>query len=84
MSKTSYHFMNTSEAATLKYGGNKYEMILAAANRAREIKRGKAPLVRSQYGPVVTALMEIEQGKIGPNYIKEGFANARAKRKPNE
>ena len=77
MSKVKYHFMNTSEAATLKYGGNKYEMVLAAASRAREIKRGKAPLVKSQYGPVVTALMEIEQGKIGPNYIKEGFAKAK-------
>ena len=77
MSKVKYHFMNTSEDATLKYGGNKYEMILAAANRAREIKRGKVPLVKSQYGPVVTALMEIEQGKIGPNYIKEGFAKAK-------
>lgn len=77
MSGVKYHFMNTSEDATLKYGGNKYEMVLAAANRAREIKRGKAPLVKTQYGPVVTALMEIEQGKIGPDYIKEGFAKAK-------
>lgn len=77
MSRVKYHFMNTSEDATLKYGGNKYEMVLAAANRAREIKRGKAPLVKTQYGPVVTALMEIEQGKIGPDYIKEGFAKAK-------
>lgn len=76
MSRVKYHFMNTSEAATLKYGGNKYEMILAAANRAREIKRGKAPLVKSSYGPVVTALMEIEHGKIGPEYIREGFEKA--------
>lgn len=80
MKSTRYHFMNTSEAATLKYGGNKYEMILAGANRAREIKRGKAPLVKSQYGPVVTALMEIEQGKIGPEYLREGFAKAKRNR----
>lgn len=53
----------TSEKAT-QVIGNKFEMILVAAARARELARGSRPLVKSNNGTVVTALREIEEGKI--------------------
>jgi DNA-directed RNA polymerase subunit omega len=53
----------TSEKAT-QIMGNKFEMILVAASRARELAKGSKPLVNSNNGVVVTALREIEQGKI--------------------
>lgn len=53
----------TSEKAT-QVIGNKFEMILVAAARARELARGARPLVKSNNGTVVTALREIEEGKI--------------------
>jgi DNA-directed RNA polymerase subunit omega len=53
----------TSERAT-EVMGNKFEMILVAAARARELARGSRPLVESSNGNIVTALREIEAGKI--------------------
>jgi DNA-directed RNA polymerase subunit omega len=58
----------TSEAAALKIG-SKYDMILIATARARDLKRGHAPLVEQTHGPLVTALQEIEEGKIGLDYL---------------
>lgn len=55
----------TSEKAEAVVG-NKFEMVLIAAGRARELARGAAPLIkRDGDGPVVVALREIEAGKIG-------------------
>jgi DNA-directed RNA polymerase subunit omega len=53
----------TSERA-VEIMGNKFEMILVAAARARELARGSRPLVESSNGNIVTALREIEAGKI--------------------
>ena len=58
----------TSEAATLMIG-SKYDMILLATARARDLKRGHAPLVEKTNGNIVTALQEIEAGKIGLDYL---------------
>jgi DNA-directed RNA polymerase subunit omega len=53
----------TSEKAAAK-AGSRYELILIAAARARELKRGHQPLVDKDGGNIVTALREIEEGKI--------------------
>jgi DNA-directed RNA polymerase subunit omega len=58
----------TSEAASLKIG-SKYDMILIATARARDLRRGHAPLVEKTHGNIVTALQEIEEGKIGLDYL---------------
>ena len=42
--------------------GSRFELVLVAAARAREIKRGSTPRVQGDNGAVVTALEEIEQG----------------------
>lgn len=60
-----------------QFGGNRYQMILASAYRAREIankrtfseKHGD----RTKYAnkPVVEALCEIDQGKYGIEYLNK-------------
>ncbi len=50
--------------------GNRYDLVLIASMRARELKRGHAPLVNKVTGHTVTALREIEEGKVGRDYLK--------------
>lgn len=59
----------TSEAAA-KAVGNRYDLILIASSRARELKRNHAPKVLSKNGPLVTALKEVEAGKVGREYLE--------------
>lgn len=51
--------------------GNVYEMVIAATNRSRELSQGSAPMVvNNNHKPCVTALLEIEQGKVTSDYFK--------------
>jgi DNA-directed RNA polymerase omega subunit len=58
----------SSEDAVKAYG-DRFEMVLAAAQRARELRNGHAPRVVGKHGFIVTALNEIEQGK----YTRQDF-----------
>jgi DNA-directed RNA polymerase omega subunit len=51
--------------------GNRYNLILAGARRMRELSRGDLPKITLKFphSPGVTALLEIEAGKIGKDYI---------------
>lgn len=49
---------------------NKFDMILVATMRAREIAHGDNTYVDSKNKPVITALKEIEQGFVGREYLK--------------
>ena len=60
----------TSQEAVEKIG-NRYDLILIASIRARELKRGHIPLTSKPGGFNVTALREIEEGKIGRNYLEK-------------
>lgn len=60
----------TSEVASIKIG-NKYDMILIAAARARELRRGDAPKMITKNKPIVTAIREIENGLIGREYLRK-------------
>lgn len=51
----------TSQKAAQKYGGL-FDLVLGASQRARELKNGHAPKLKSDNGPIVTALKEIEEG----------------------
>lgn len=53
--------------------GNRFDLVLIAAARARELKKGHHPRILSKNGPSVTALKEIEEGKIGREYLKKIF-----------
>lgn len=60
----------TSEVAALKIG-NRYDLILIGSRRARELHRGWRSLVDCKNGAVVTAIREMEQGKIGREYLQK-------------
>jgi len=58
----------TSQAAVSMIG-NRYEMVLIAARRARELARGDMPRVTKVTSPAVTALREIEQGFVDRSWL---------------
>jgi DNA-directed RNA polymerase omega subunit len=55
--------------------GCSYDLVLIAAARVRELKRGHQPKIKTDEGPVVTALTEIEQKFIGREYLKKVRTN---------
>ena len=59
----------TSELASRQVG-SKYDLILIASRRVRELRNGHAPLIDDPHrSEIVTALREIEQGKVGRDYL---------------
>jgi len=51
-------------------GGNKFDLVLAAAARAREIKRlNRNSKLFEHTHAVVTALLDVQEGKIGKEYL---------------
>ncbi|NDA79062.1 MAG: DNA-directed RNA polymerase subunit omega [Actinobacteria bacterium] len=61
----------TSQRAAAQIG-NKFDMVLIAAARARELRRGKRSLlIEDTATPTVTALQEIENGLIGREYLRK-------------
>ena len=60
----------TSEDAA-KMIGNRYEMVLVATARARELKKENHSVAKSN---ILTALEEIEDGKVGREYLHK-YAN---------
>lgn len=49
---------------------NRFDLVLIASQRVRELKRGALPKVDRKNGVIVTALREIEEGHIGRDYLK--------------
>ena len=55
--------------------GNRFELVLLATKRARQITRGSTPLVEVENDkPTVIALREIAADKIGPAFLTEVVA----------
>jgi DNA-directed RNA polymerase subunit omega len=50
--------------------GNRFDLVLIAAARARELQRGHKPKLVTKAGPTVTALQEVEAGLVGREYLK--------------
>lgn len=49
--------------------GNRYEMIVIAAQRAYDILRGSDPMIdRKKHQPTVIAMLEVEAGLLDRNY----------------
>ena len=63
--------------------GNRYDLVLIASQRVRELKDGAEPRVQSRHGPILTALKEIEQGHIGRDnlYKTDDIEQRRRERK---
>ena len=51
--------------------GNRFELVLVAAIRARELRRGQRKLVDTKNGNIVSALQEIEAGFISRDYLRK-------------
>ena len=69
----------STEDAVRVYG-DRFEMVLAASQRARELRNGHMPMVEGKNGFIVTALNEIEQGK----YTRKDFLKTvKTKKKGN-
>jgi DNA-directed RNA polymerase subunit omega len=58
----------TSEDAVAQVG-NRYDLVLIASRRARELSNGYAPHIVTDDTTVVKAIREIEQGHIGQDYL---------------
>ena len=56
--------------------GNRFDLVLIASHRVRELKRGHRSTLNTKAGPVVTALEEIEKGLVGKEYLKRIRKNA--------
>jgi DNA-directed RNA polymerase subunit omega len=56
--------------------GSRFDLVLIASQRVRELKRGHRSTLNTKEGPIVTALMEIEQGLVGREYLKRIRKNA--------
>lgn len=59
--------LSSSEAVTAI--GNRYDLILIASRRVRELNRGDMPKLKCRRGTTLTALKEIEFGKVGKSYL---------------
>jgi DNA-directed RNA polymerase omega subunit len=60
----------TSQAA-VQMVGNQFDLVLIASARLRELKSGHRSKVVSTHGPSVQVIEEIEQGKIGREYLRK-------------
>lgn len=72
----------TSELAVGMVG--QYNLVLIAARRARELKRGWRPLIQCDNDIPVTALREIEAGLIGREYLLKPRTLDRRERPPED
>lgn len=60
----------TSEEAVNQVG-NRFDLVLIASSRVRELRKGYKPKIVTKEGHAVTALQEIEAGLIGRSYLKK-------------
>jgi len=67
--KTSRYDIDTDKC--VENIGNRFDLVLAAAVRVRELKRGHRKLVPDGDGITCTALREIEQGLVGRELLRK-------------
>lgn len=61
---------NTSELAVAQVE-NRFDLVLILSKRVRELKSGHRSKVTGAGGISATALMEVEKGHIGREYLKK-------------
>lgn len=59
----------SSEKAAIAVG-NRYDLVLIASQRIRELNTGHKPKLKTKNGNTITALREIEEGLVGREYLK--------------
>jgi DNA-directed RNA polymerase subunit omega len=50
--------------------GNRFDLVLVASLRTKELKRGHRKLTNGGDGHIITALKEIEEGHIGADLLR--------------
>ena len=61
-----------TEKCVENIGGNRFDLVLIASARARELsRRHKAAGHSTQINAPVSALLDIQEGKIGREYLKK-------------
>ena len=61
-----------TEQCVANAGGNRFNLVLIAAARSREIARQHRHEEKQEYiSSAVSALLEIQDGKIGTEYLKK-------------
>jgi DNA-directed RNA polymerase omega subunit len=61
-----------TQKCVVNANGNKYDLVLMAAARAREIKRrNQSSMLEEHIGAPVTALLEIQRGEVSVDYINK-------------
>jgi DNA-directed RNA polymerase subunit omega len=60
----------TSEDAVNKVG-NRFDLVIIASQRARELYAGATPFVQPSLNKGLTALHEIEAGYVGREYLQK-------------
>ena len=73
----------TSQAA-VNAVGNRYDLVLIASARVRELVRGHVPKIKVKHGHVITALLEIEHGHVGRDYLYKNTNEDRRVQKKNQ
>ena len=59
-----------TEKCVAQAGNSRYDMIIMATARAREIKQRNQSSMRQEHvGAVISALLEVQEGKIGEEYF---------------
>ena len=51
--------------------GNRFDLILMAALRSREINAGRTAMIKGSYRSTVIALLEIEQGLVSRDILRK-------------
>lgn len=71
----------TSEDA-VEQVGNRFDLVLIATRRVRELRNGYRPHITSSNGALVTALKEIEEGHVGREYLLKSTEVKNPDRRP--
>jgi DNA-directed RNA polymerase subunit omega len=51
--------------------GNRFDMVVIASIRAREIQQGYSKKIKNNNGSIVSALQEIQEGYVTKDYLKK-------------
>jgi len=71
VTKTHFSPQNIDTDKCVEMIGNRFDLVLIAAVRVRELRRGHTKQVHGLNSPTITALQEIELGLIGREYLKK-------------
>jgi DNA-directed RNA polymerase subunit omega len=73
-----------SSAKAVEAVGNRYDLVLIAAQRVRELNRGYKPKMTVNDNKSITALTEIENGLVGNEYLMRVEGKSRRKNRLEE